>query len=125
MPQYTFKKSERITSRLLQDQLFHSKESKSVTAYPVKAVFLRVSHHEDDAPVQILVSVPKRLFKRAVKRNRIKRQIREAYRLNKAIIPTPPEGQQLLIAFVYMSDRIYTTQDIEARVVKILNKIAL
>lgn len=120
----TFKKNERITSRSLIDFLFSGKDSRAVTAFPLKAVYTLTEHHGNDAAVQILTSVPKRHFKRAVKRNRIKRQIREAYRLNKSIITGVPDGRQLLIAFIYIADREFATADIEKRVVKLLNKIS-
>lgn len=119
----TFRKNERITSRLLIDHLFGSGESKSVTAFPLKAVYCIVPHHETDATVQILISVPKRHFKRAVKRNRVKRQIREGYRLHKNLLPDVGEGKQLLIAFIWLSDSLSTTAEVEQRIIKLLKKI--
>jgi ribonuclease P protein component len=77
---------------------------------------------ELEAPVSILVSVSKRRFKRAVKRNRVKRQIREAYRKNKhGLLQTlQDEGRQLAVAFIYLSDRLVDSVEIEERM-----KIAL
>ena len=119
----TFRKNERITSRLLLEQLFSGKDSKAVTAFPLKAIYTYTQHHEDDAPVQVLVSVPKRHFKRAVKRNRVKRQVREAYRLNKHLLPAITENEQLLIAFVWLADKLYPSPRVHSQVVKVLNKI--
>ena len=64
----------------------------------------------------------KRRFKRAVKRNRVKRQIREAYRKNKhgLLRVLQEEGRQLAVAFIYLSDRLVDSVEIEERM-----KIAL
>ena len=53
-----------------------------------------------------MVSVPKRCLKHAVDRNRVKRQVREAYRTNKHLLQ-PKEGQALLIAFIWMDNQLH------------------
>ena len=79
----------------------------------------------NEPPVQILVSVPKKHFKHAVDRNRVKRQVREAFRLNKDIIyPSVPDGSQLLLAFVWLSDRHSPSALIVSRVVKLMQHVA-
>lgn len=120
---FTFRKNERITSRLLMEQLFGGNKSRAITAFPIRAIYLEVDHHGKDAPVQVLFSVSKRHFKHAVDRNRIKRQLREAYRLNKAMLPDVPEGRQLLIAFIWITDHHLSTPKVTAAVVKALSKI--
>jgi ribonuclease P protein component len=77
---YTFKKEERLCNKKLIDQLFHN--GSSFLCYPFKASWLLVDE-PGDIPVQVLLSVSKRRYKRAVDRNLIKRRTREAYRLNK------------------------------------------
>lgn len=77
---FSFGKKEKLKSKKLIDQLF--KEGQSVSAYPLRMVFLETSF-EEDLIAKTGVSVSKRYFKNAVDRNRIKRLIREAYRLNK------------------------------------------
>jgi len=77
---YTFKKEERLCNKKLIDQLFHN--GSSFLCYPFKASWLLVDE-PGDVPVQVLLSVSKRRYKRAVDRNLIKRRTREAYRLNK------------------------------------------
>ena len=81
---------------------------------------------ELDAPVSILVSVSKRRFKRAVKRNRVKRQVREAYRLNKQPLLEAVEqaGCHVAIAFIYLSDRIADSEVITGRMRTALQRIA-
>jgi ribonuclease P protein component len=121
----TFRKQERMVSRKLMEMLFGGGSSHSMAAFPLRAVYAVADRGEGDAPVQLLVSVSKRRFKHAVDRNRVKRQIREAYRLHKALlIPSVPEGQQLLVALVWLSDRHVPTADVERRVVGLLHRIA-
>ena len=120
----TFRKQERIISTRLIEMLFGKGDSQSLSAYPLRAVFLQTARHEDSAPVQILISVPKKRFKHAVDRNRVKRQIREAYRQHKQILDgTIAEEKQLLIAFIWLSDRHYPSSEIEKKVVSLLQRI--
>ena len=120
-----FKKEERIVSNLLIETLFEKGNSQSLSAYPLRAVYLRTEHREGCAPVQLLISVPKKKFKHAVDRNRVKRQIREAYRKNKALLEgTVDEGQMLLIAIIWLSDKHYATNEVEKRVINLLKKMA-
>lgn len=76
----TLRKSERLDKKKVIEKMFAG-GSRSFSVFPLRVVYLPVE--ELEAPVSILVSVSKRRFKRAVKRNRVKRQIREAYRMNK------------------------------------------
>ena len=76
----TFGKQEKLKSRKLIERLFE--EGKSVKKYPIRLVYLQTDH-TSDLPAQVGFSVPKRHFKRAVDRNRIKRLLREAYRIQK------------------------------------------
>ncbi len=77
---YTFKKLEKLKSKKKIEQLFL--EGSSVTAFPLRLMYLQTSF-KDGANIKISVSVSKRNFKKAVDRNRIKRLMRETYRLNK------------------------------------------
>ena len=121
----TFKKEERIVSNLLIETLFEKGNSQSLNAYPLRAVFLKTEHREGCAPVQLLISVPKKKFKHAVDRNRVKRQIREAYRKNKSLLEgTTAEGQMLLIAFIWLSDKHFVTKEVEKRVISLLKQVA-
>lgn len=120
----TFKKSERLCSQILIDRLFQG-ESRSVAAFPIRAVFLPVDA-EVQPGVSILISVPKKRFHDAVDRNRVKRQIREAYRKHKhaLVAQMAAQGRGLLVAFVYVSDKIESTSYIEKRITRLLEKIS-
>ena len=120
-----FKKEERIVSNLLIETLFEKGNSLSLNAYPPRAVYVKTEHREGCAPVQLLISVPKKKFKHAVDRNRVKRQIREAYRNNKSLLEgTVEEGQMLLIAIIWLSDKHFATKEIEKRVISLLKQMA-
>lgn len=67
-----------------------------------------------------MVSVPKRLFKRAVKRNLLKRRLRESYRLQKHLL-TCSEGTDLM--FVYNTKETLPFKDLYILVGQILEKI--
>lgn len=121
----TFRKQERIVSGRLIETLFGKGSSQSLAAYPLRAVYMQTEHQEGHAPVQILISVPKKRFKHAVDRNRVKRQVREAYRCYKQLLSdSVVEGKELLIAFIWLSDRHFPTEEVEKRVVSILQRIA-
>ncbi len=76
---FTYKKNEKIKSKKAVDQIFTN--GKSISAYPLRLVFVKTN-----TSLKVGVSVSKRNFKNAVHRNRIKRLLREAYRLNKSVL---------------------------------------
>ena len=78
---FTYSKKEKLKSKKLIEQLFA--EGQSVSAYPLRLVYIKTTF-DDDVIAKTGVSVSKRHFKSAVDRNRIKRLLREVYRLNKA-----------------------------------------
>lgn len=120
----TLRKKERMVSRKLIDKLFEG-NGQSMAAYPLRVVYMMKGRTQYDAPLQILVSVPKRHLRHAVDRNHVKRQLREAYRLHKDILYNAlPAGQQLLLAFVWLSDSHLTTPQVEQRVTSLLQRIA-
>lgn len=113
---FTLPKEERLCSRKALEALFGG-GSKSILAYPVRAVFQKT----EETGIRIMVSVSKRFFKRAVKRNRIKRQLREAYRLNKRILQ-PAEGG-LNIAFLWNSNELLPSAKVMEKMQTLLSKI--
>ena len=121
----TLSKRERIVSRKLIELLFSKGSSRSTSAFPLRIVFMEIAREEGEEPVQILVSVSKRHFKRAVKRNRVKRQIREAYRHHKTILTGKvPEDKSIAIAFIWLADELFDSQQVERCVKRLLGKVA-
>ena len=120
----TFRKRERIASLKLIETLFGGGCSQSVAAFPLRAVYMLIERHADDAPVQLLISVPKKRFKHAVDRNRVKRQVREAFRQHKDLLyPVVPETQRLLLAFIWLSDEHRPSKEVEGRIVALMRRI--
>ena len=122
---YQFKKSERIVSQKQIDELFAGVGSHSRAAFPLRVVYIIKLRAEGQPPAQLLISVPKRRFRHAVDRNRVKRQLREAYRTNKHLLLTAvPSDQTVSIAFIWLSDTHLPTKEIENRVKLLLTYIA-
>ena len=120
----TFRKQERIVSHQLIETLFEKGDSQSLAAYPLRVIYTQTERRPDCAETQILISVPKKRFKHAVDRNKVKRQVREAYRKNKHLLGGYlSESKQLLIAFVWLSDKHCTSAEVEKRVVSLLQKM--
>jgi len=103
-------------------------KSKSLTAFPLRAVYLVQETDEPQAlQMQMMVSVPKRCFKRAVKRNRVKRQVREAYRKNKQILSAPLAAtpmRSVAMAFIWQDTQLHDSEFVEKRVSQLLERIA-
>ena len=120
---FTFTKAERITGEKRVDAIFAS--GKSFISYPLRVVYLQ---HEQ-SPIHscsILITVPKKRIKKAGHRNRIKRLIRESYRLNKELVNDIEFGEQSLdIAFVYVKDTVSDYKEIQKGVKKALRQIAI
>ena len=100
--QFTLPKKEHLCGEIRISRLFT--EGKAFIVYPIRVVY-RIDEKSDSEPVRMMVSVPKKRFKRAVKRNRLKRLLREAYRLNKAALIDiiQQKNLNLQIAFNYVS----------------------
>lgn len=124
---FTLSKEERIYSLSLIDDLFKGGKSRSMTIFPIRAVYKSLEDCHDEAGFQaqtpcpkFLVSVPKKHFHHAVDRNRVKRQVREAFRKNKQIL----RGRNVAIAFVWLSDKHAESALIERNVTSILQRIS-
>ncbi len=117
-------KAERIHSRLVVESLFSSRNS-SIAVYPLRIVWT-IDESDVASPASILVSVPKKRMHHAVDRNRMKRMVREAYRLNKQILLSRLEGsgRHVDIAFICIADNVPTSSQVSKSVVKALARIS-
>ena len=96
-----------------------------MAAFPLRAVYIKKERAQGEAPVQMLVSAPKKRFKHAVDRNRVKRQVREAFRQHKELLyEALTEHEQLLLAFIWLSDEHRSSRDVESRVVGLMQRVA-
>lgn len=104
-----------------------------MAAFPLRIVYMQMEKQEgsqqwdgvQQPPVSILVSVPKKRFRHAVDRNRMKRLVREAYRLNKHILwnALQEKNFRLAIAFVCITDTLPTFRSVNKSVRKALIRI--
>ena len=119
-----FLKNERLTLRKDIEQLFE--KGQAFVAYPLRVVYMSGTVRNDAVPgISILAGAPKKRIRQAVSRNRVKRLIREAYRLNKGELfdAYRQSGKFLHIAFMYVSNEICTYTDMEKAVRKALDII--
>lgn len=122
---FTLSKEERICSKKLINELFTG-NGRSMTAFPLRVVFMKRTIVDDQPRAAMLVSVPKRYFKHAVDRNRVKRQVREAFRRNKSIIiqNLTDDHEAVAMAFVWLTNEKYPSSEVENRMVRLLTRIS-
>ena len=125
---YIFTKKERISSKTEIDLLFT--KGNSFIAYPLRVIYFENTPRkegEEYPVVSILVSVSKKKFKSAVKRNRLKRQIKESYRLNKSLLIDKIIDQQKFVSvgFLYLPDEGKTYHEIETAMRKALEILSV
>lgn len=106
----TLPKSARLSSKKTIDILFN--EGITIKSYPF-IVKYHLLEKQDESSSQVLFSVSKRNFKRAVERNKIKRQMREAFRHHKASLMALPK--KYAIAYIYTARKILPFKEIESK----------
>lgn len=122
---FTLSKEERICSKKLINELFTG-NGRSMTAFPLRVVFMKRTIVDDQPRAAMLVSVPKRYFKHAVDRNRVKRQVREAFRRNKSMITQnlTDDHEAIAMAFVWLTNEKFPSSEVENRMVRLLTRIS-
>ena len=118
----TYRKHEHLKSRKTIQRLFS--EGKSVAVHPVKLIYVE-AERPGTGPVQTAFTVPKRNFKRAVDRNRLKRLMREAFRQNKNLLYPVVEmrGKQLAIMFLFTGREEVTYSEIQRKIIVTLERL--
>lgn len=113
---FTLGQQERLKSKKLIGKLYE--EGKSIKVFPLRMVYIQ-TEHTSKFPVQVGVSVPKRNFKSAVDRNRIKRLLREVYRKEKyTIYDTVNKPHVFMISYIAKDEWKYA--DLEHKMKKLL-----
>ncbi len=115
---FTFKKKEKLKSRKLIEQLFE--RGSSISQYPLRMVYLKIEHNSMYA-IQAGFSVSKRKFKKAVDRNRIKRLMRESYRMQKHTLYQNMDNKYIIM-FTYLDEKEHKYVDIEEKMIHLLAK---
>ena len=113
---YNFQKEERLCSKKLLDELFTN--GSSFLLYPFRVTWLSSPDSSQTFPAQVVVSVPKKRFKRSVDRNLIKRRIKEAYRLNKESLfyeSLHQHNSKLILAINYVGNQAHDFSLIEKK----------
>lgn len=123
---YTLSKEERLCSKAMIERLFSGSGSRSFPAFPLRVVYMEVDSSVQTADASILISVSKKRFKRAVKRNLVKRQIREAYRRHKHLLldGLQADEKKMILAFIWLDNEVHPSDMIERKMRKILTYIA-
>jgi ribonuclease P protein component len=118
----TLSKCERISAQKDIGYLFES--SSSCAAHPLLVVY-KERKEASGVPCSILVSVSKKRIKKAVNRNRIKRLIREAYRLHKNewLDFLRSGNKEMLVAFIYIDTKLCPYDKLATSLTKVLNEL--
>lgn len=118
----TFRKGERLSSKKVISSLFES--GQSITESPLKLVY-KFGELDTPYPCQIGVAVPKKTWKRAVDRNRLKRLIREAYRLNKVELHEhlQQKNQQCAFMIIYSGKKLVEYSVIQEKIIRVLTRL--
>lgn len=124
MKNLTFTKAERLKAKKQITRLF-AEPTGSFFLYPIKFSYV-ITPIAEATPAQLLVSAPKRSFKRAHDRNRIKRQMREIYRKNKSILydSLTSSEQQACFLLGYVGKEHMQTHVLEEKITTLFKKFA-
>lgn len=116
---YTFPKEERIYSQREIDTLFD--RGTSFISYPLRIIYVEQKTFSG-SDIAVLISVPKKKFKKATERNRLKRLIRESYRLNKIPLSefVREKDSGLLIGFLFVGNKLISFKEMEVSMKKAL-----
>ena len=118
----TFKKSERLNNKSSITDLF--KSGRGITLSSLSLIWVS-SNKSDGLKLQVMISVPKKNIKSAVKRNLIRRRINEAFRLHKANLYTNLElmNKKLKFAIIYQRKEIDSYNSIEKKINLLLDRL--
>jgi len=123
VPSFKFSQAEKLKSRKVIQELFEKRNS--IHIFPLRLIWGPITPRTNAYPAQFSVTVPKRKFAKAVDRNRIKRVIREAYRLNKPDFyqHIAPFDQQFGLMFIYTGKKQPTIKELEKSLKRIRKKM--
>ena len=117
---FTYPTKEKLKSKKSIEILFS--EGKSVSKYPLRLVYSENTIEKEEL-IKFGVSVAKKYFKKAVDRNRLKRVLRECYRLNKHLL-VDSINKPMSLMFFYQSKEVLSYQEIHAKTILLFEKFA-
>jgi len=114
-------KKEKLCSTIAIEQLFMrgGEGVKAALAYPLRAVWRQNGRRSSDAPMAFVISIPKKRLRHAVDRVKMRRRVREAYRLARPDFQMP-ENTRIDLAFIYVSDKLCSYGAIDRAVRKLM-----
>ena len=121
MKKFSFGKQERLGSRKILENIFET--GKAINEFPFRLLWIE-SPVEEKKILKIAISVPKKKIKRAVDRNKIKRLIKESYRLNKHTILSTIEtsGKKFSAIIIFTGKEEMTYKETEAKIILTLHR---
>lgn len=121
---YRLYKKQKLCSTVAIDMLFASAEgSHRALAYPLRAIWRSNPGRKSDAPLQMLISIPKKRLRHAVDRVKMRRRVREAFRLHHQEY-SMPAAQRCDVAFIYVGTALEGYNMVEQSMCRLLEKIA-
>jgi ribonuclease P protein component len=120
---FSLSKQERLKSKKDIDTLFQTGEAFFI--FPFKVIYRFVEALPEEVALKVMVTIPKRLHKRANKRNRLRRITKECYRLNKTALKESLQHSSLHLMFIYTTTEMLTSAQILPSVQKILQKLVM
>lgn len=122
LKRFTLHKDSRLKSQKFISEVFS--RGKSIQIFPIR-VYFYVKEEPGQTGIKVAFAAPKKNFKKAVDRNRIKRQMREAYRLGQYLLRDElPDSIQINLVFLYYIRDQATYELIEKATQKILRRLA-
>lgn len=123
---YGLNKSDKLCSPAAIDQLFSrgadAIPAMTAMAYPLRAVWVDNATRSKGANIQFLISIPKKRLRHAVDRVKMRRRVREAYRLNHKTYDAQLSSK-VNLAFIYVANELKDYSTVEKAVIKILQRI--
>ena len=119
---YKLPKSEKLHSFGAIRRLFT--EGRGGFVYPLRYVVYAEHSMHNEMSVELLFSTPEKFLKRANKRNKVRRRMREAYRLNKHLLLSSNDPRMMQVALIYSSKEVIDYKTIENATKRILEILA-
>lgn len=122
---YRLYKKEKLCSVIAIEQLFNGYDADchAALAYPLRVVWRENQRRSSDAPIQFLISIPKKKLRHAVDRVQMRRRVREAFRLNRHDFPLPAD-RKVDVAFIYVAKSLEPYSKVQSAMQRLLKKIA-